>query len=69
MNVKPIIKPRRNSRMNGGPPERRRSVMILKTLGEWSRVMCYDRRWSAETSFPTFKRLHGEYCMAKTWRT
>jgi hypothetical protein len=33
MNIKPIIKPRRNSRMNGGPPERCSSVMILKTLG------------------------------------
>jgi hypothetical protein len=68
MGVKPIIKPRRNSRMDSGPPERRSSVMILKTLGEggWSRMMCYGRRWAVETSFSTFKRLYGEYCMARS---
>jgi len=38
MGIKPIIKPRRNARTDRGPPERRSSVMILKTLGEreWS---------------------------------
>jgi hypothetical protein len=66
MDIKPIIKPRRNSRMDIGPPERCSSVMILKTLGEWSRVMCYGRRWSVETSFSTFKRLYGEYCIARS---
>jgi len=39
MNVKPIIKPRRNSRMDSGPHERRSSVMILKTLGEKDDVL------------------------------
>jgi hypothetical protein len=34
MNIKSIIKPRRNARVDRGPPERRSSVMILKTLGE-----------------------------------
>jgi hypothetical protein len=29
-------------------------------------MMCYGGRWSVETSFPTFKRLYGEYCMAKS---
>jgi hypothetical protein len=67
MGINPIIKPRRNARTDRGPPERRSSVMILKTIGEkaWSRVMGYGRRWSAETAFSTFKRLYGEYCMAK----
>jgi len=40
--------------MDGGPPERHNSVMILKTLGEekWSRgIMGYGRRWSVETAF------------------
>jgi hypothetical protein len=71
MNVKPIIKPRRNSRMDIGPPERCSSVMILKTLGEegWSRVMCYGRRWAAETSFSTFKRLYGDTAWLEAWRT
>jgi hypothetical protein len=68
MGVKPIIKPRRNARIDRGPPERRRSVMTLKALGEgeWSRVMGYGRRWSVETAFSTFKRLYGEYSMAKS---
>jgi hypothetical protein len=35
---------------------------------EWGRMMGYGRRWAAETAFSTFKRLYGEYCMAKTWR-
>jgi hypothetical protein len=51
-----------------GPPERRNSVTILKTLGEkaWSRMVNYGRRWSAETAFSTFKRLYGEYSMARS---
>jgi hypothetical protein len=67
MGIKPIIKPRKNARTDRGPPERRNSVIILKTLGEeeWSKVMSYGRRWSVETAFSTFKRLYGEYCMAK----
>jgi len=28
-------------------------------------MMGYGRRWAAETAFSTFKRLYGEYCMAK----
>ena len=67
MGVKPIIKPRKNARTGRGPPERRRSAMTLKTLGEreWSRATGYGRRWAAETAFSTFKRLYGEYCMSK----
>jgi hypothetical protein len=67
MGVNPIIKPRRNARTDRGPPERRISVMIFKALGgkEWSRMMGYGRRWAAETAFSTFKRLYGEYSMAK----
>jgi hypothetical protein len=67
MGVKPIIKPRRNARIDRGPPERRDSVMTLKALGEgeWGRMMGYGRRWAAETAFSTFKRLYGEYSMAR----
>jgi len=67
MGVKPIIKPRRNARTEQGPPERRNSVIILKTLGEkeWGRMVGYGRRWSAETAFSAFKHLYGEYCMSK----
>ena len=32
---------------------------------EWGGAMGYGRRWAAETAFSTFKRLYGEYCMAK----
>ena len=68
MEIKPIIKPRRNARADRGFPERRISVMMLKTLGEreWSRVMGYGRRWTAETLLSTFKRPYGEYCMSKS---
>jgi hypothetical protein len=34
MGIKPIIKPRRNARTDRGPPERRSSVIMFKTLGE-----------------------------------
>jgi len=27
--------------------------------------MGYGRRWTVETTFSTFKRQYGEYCMAK----
>jgi hypothetical protein len=69
MGIKPIIKLRRNARRDREPPERHRSVMILKTLGEeeLSKVMSYGRRWAVETAFSTFKRLYGEYCMAKAY--
>ena len=67
MSINPIIKPRKNARTDRGPPERRNSAMMLKMLGEreWSGRMGYGRRWAAETAFSTFKRLYGEYCMAK----
>jgi len=31
----------------------------------WSRLVGYGGRWAAETAFSAFKRLCGEYCMAK----
>jgi hypothetical protein len=34
MSINPITKSRRNAKVNSGPPERRRSVMTLKTLVE-----------------------------------
>jgi hypothetical protein len=33
MNIKSIIKPRRNARVDRGPPERRNSTIMFKTLG------------------------------------
>jgi len=34
MSINPIIKPRRNARVDRGPPERRNSAIMYKTLGE-----------------------------------
>jgi len=70
--INPIVKPRRNARADRAPPERRTSkIMMFKMLGEreCGRVRGYGRRWIAETSFSTCKRLYGGYRMAKTWRT
>ncbi|MEM2193822.1 MAG: transposase [Candidatus Methanomethylicia archaeon] len=66
MGVKPVIKPRRNARDDRGPPERRRMVRLIGRMGDegWAGMMGYGRRW-VETTFSTFKRQYGEYCMAK----
>ncbi len=68
MGIKPIIKPRRNARLDGSPPERLRAVRLIRTHRnkEWSKLMNYGRRWMTETAFSTFKHLYGEYCMAKS---
>ncbi|MEM2405335.1 MAG: IS5 family transposase, partial [Candidatus Methanomethylicia archaeon] len=70
MGVKPIIKPRHNARDDRGPPERRRAVRLIRRMGDegWAGMMGYGRRWAVETTFSTFKRQYGEYCMAKTWK-
>jgi hypothetical protein len=31
--------------------------------------MSYGRRWSVEIAFSAFKRLYGEYCMARNMRS
>ncbi|MEM1547348.1 MAG: transposase [Candidatus Methanomethylicia archaeon] len=67
MGVKPIIKPRRNARDDRGPPERCRMVRLIRRMGDegWAGMMGYSRRWMVETAFSTFKRIFGDYCMAK----
>jgi len=64
MKIIPIIKPRKNARIDREPPERCNSIKIFKNLGEkeWSKMMNYGKRWAVETAFSTFKRLYGEYC-------
>ncbi|MEM4311214.1 MAG: hypothetical protein QXX95_02360 [Nitrososphaerales archaeon] len=64
--VKPIIKPRRNAKVDRGPPERRRMVKLIKRMGDevWARMIGYGKRWAVET-FSTFKLILGDYCMAK----
>ena len=63
----PIIKPKKNARIDRGPPERCNSIKIFKNLGEkeWGRMIGYGKRWDAETAFSSFKRLYGEYCMSR----
>ena len=67
MKIIPIIKPRKNARIDREPPERCNSIKIFKNLGEkeWSKMMNYGKRWAVETAFSSFKRLYGEYCMAR----
>ena len=66
--VEPIIKPRRNSRLDTPSPARRIAVRQYRSLGydAWARLKGYGRRWMVETAFSTFKRLFGEHSLAKT---
>ena len=42
-------------------------VRLIRRMGdgEWTRIMGYGRRWTVETAFSTFKRVFGDYYMAK----
>lgn len=67
--LEPIVKPRRNSHMDEDHHVRRgEEVGLYRKLGHrgWVKLKHYGRRWMAETAFSTFKRLFGEYCLAKT---
>ena len=65
--IESVIKPRRNSRLESGPPARRGAVGRIRELGydAWARVTGYGRRWAVETSYSTFKRLFGEHSLAR----
>jgi len=65
--VEAIVKPRKNSRLDTGPPSRRRSVERYRELGHeaWAALTGYGRRWAVETAYSTFKRLFGEHSMAR----
>ena len=67
--IEPVIKPRRNSRLDVGPPGRRLAVGRVRELGydAWARVTGYGRRWAVETSYSTFKRLFGEHSLARSF--
>jgi IS5 family transposase len=66
--IEPVIKPRRNSRLDAGPPSRRRAVELCRELGyeAWARLTGYGRRWAVETAYSTFKRLFGEHSLARS---
>ena len=66
--VEPIIKPRRNSRLDTTSPARRIAVRQYRSLGYdgWARLKGYGRRWTVETAFSTFKRLFGGHSLARS---
>ena len=65
--IEAVVKPRRNSRLDAGPPSRRRAVELCRELGyeAWARLTGYGRRWAVETAYSTFKRLFGEHSLAR----
>lgn len=68
--VEPVIKPRKNSRLDTPSQPRREAVTQYKRLGhkQWAKLKGYGKRWSVETAYSTFKRTFGEFCMAKTMK-
>jgi len=66
--IEPVIKPRRNARLDSGPPLRREAVALCRELGHegWARLVGYGRRWAVETAYSTFKRLFGEHSLARS---
>ncbi len=67
--IEPVIKPRRNSRLDTGPPSRRRAVELCRDLGyeAWARLTGYGQRWAVETAYSTFKRVFGEHSLARSF--
>ena len=65
--IEAVVKPRRNARVDTGPPVRRLAVGRVRELGyeAWARFTGYGRRWAVETAYSTFKRLFGEHSLAR----
>ena len=63
-----MIKHRRNSVLGPGSSARGRAVREFQELGYegWAVEKGYGRRWAVETAFSTFKRLFGEYSLARS---
>jgi len=66
--IEAVVKPRDNSSVDTPSPARRKVVREFLELGyeDWAEEKGYGRRWAAETAFSTFKRLFGEYSLART---
>ena len=66
--IESVIKPRRNARLDAGPPARRRAVSQIRELGydAWARITGYGRRWAVETAYSMFKRVFGEHSLARS---
>ena len=67
--IEPVIKFRRNARVDTGPPARRRAVSQIRELGydAWAKLTGYGGRWAVETAYSTFKRLFGELSLARSF--
>jgi len=67
--IEVVVKPRRNARVDSGPPARRLAVGRVRELGyeAWARFTGYGRRWAVETAYSTFKRLFGEHSLARSF--
>jgi hypothetical protein len=67
--IEVVVKPRRNARVDTGPPARRLAVGRVRELGyeAWARFTGYGRRWAVETAYSTFKRLFGEHSLARSF--
>jgi hypothetical protein len=65
--IGPVVKPRRNARLESGSPARRRAVSQIRELGyeAWARITGYGGRWAVETAYSTFKRMFGELSLAR----
>ena len=69
--IEAVVKPRRNARLDAGPPERRLAVSQSRELGydAWAKLTGYGRRWAVETAYSTFKRLFGEHSLARSFES
>ena len=69
--IEPVIKPRRNSRLDTRCPGRRLAVGRVRELGydAWARVTGYGGRWAVETAYSSFKRLFGECSLARSFES
>jgi hypothetical protein len=67
--IEPVIKPRRNSRLDTRCPGRRLAVGMVRELGydAWAKLTGYGGRWAVETAYSTFKRLFGECSLARSF--
>jgi len=57
------VKPRRNARVDAGPPARRLTVGRVGELRyeAWAQFTGYGRRWTVEAAYSAFKRLFRAY--------
>jgi len=69
LGIEAVVKPRRNARLDTGPPARRLAVGRVRELGyeAWARFTGYGRRWAVETAYSTFKRLFGGHSLARSF--